>query len=381
MSKEVSLHGTGFGAVLKMGLASAIIAGSVVAGLADESEVDYNCSGPGLGSPWLEHVPGYSSRAPAPQTGPYYAGYFTPGGGFHLFLPVQTANGVPVSIDDAHRMVCRFHPQLGGSGLRLMTNEEIHSYGYDWEYADEHSKFPPEFYTDDVSLAANEAYMADGQTIRIYWLPDIPDALLKTLRDGTAAPPKTTEPSETRRWSVTIAGHEIDEMDPYWRKTTGVRGAVRFDYLLEAEFTTIKKNGRWVFGAGTVTHATLDYSTEYEPTNSWALKAPSCPKCNDLLSGRTLRGEVQPDGKVLLKWGTFRPAVDIEAQIIASCTPMPSCAEWGKRQFVSASFFESINIQRLTLADGWSDVYSTGPSGQGADRVEVSFTLKQLGNR
>ena len=82
MSEEVSLHSKGFGAVFKMCLASVVLAVSVVAGLADESEVDYNCSGSGRGSPWLEHVPGYSYRAPAPQSSPYFAGFFTPGGGF-----------------------------------------------------------------------------------------------------------------------------------------------------------------------------------------------------------------------------------------------------------------------------------------------------------
>lgn len=378
MSEEVSLHEKGFSAVFKMCLASVVLAVSVVAGMADEAKVDYNCSGPGLGAPWLEHVPGYSYRAPAPQSSPYFAGFFTPGGGFHLFLPVKTANGVPVSTDDAHRMVCKFHPQLGGSGLRLLTNEEIHSFGYDWEHADEHSTFPPEFYTDDLPLAANEAYMADGQTIRLYWLPDIPDAILKTLRKGTAPPPKKTKPSETRRWSVAIAGYEIDEMDPYWRLTTKVRGSVRFDYLLEAEFTTIKKDDKWTFGAGTITRATLDYNTEYEPKTAWALKAPSCPKCADLPIDKPLRGEIKDDGKLLLKWGLFKPAVEIEAQIIAPCTPMPSCGKWGKRQFVSASFFETINIHRLTLADGWSDRYTTEPSGRNPDRVVVSVILKQL---
>jgi hypothetical protein len=283
-------------------------------------------------------------------------------------------------------MLCRFHPQLGGTGLRLLSNEELHGLGYDWEYVDEYTTFAPQFYTDDIPLAANEAALAKGQTIRLYWLPEIPEPILKTLRQGMTPPPETSgkpqtsEPAETRRWSVTFTGFEIDEMDPYWRMTTGVRGAVRFDYRLEAEFTTIKKKDRWAFGTGTITRATLDYSPEYEPTHTWSLKPPSCPKCDDLPIGRALGGELDQDGTILLKWGLFKPVVEIEARIVASCIPMPNCAEWGKRQFVSASFFETINITPVTLTNGWSGKFRTEPSGKSPDRVAGSINLKQLAN-
>jgi hypothetical protein len=93
-------------------------------------------------------------------------------------------------------------------------------------------------YTDDVPRARDEAHLG-WETIRVYSLPQLPPGLLQELACNPDAEECESSP-EQQRWYVALTGHEIDEMDRYWEQTTRARGAIRFNYRLEADFTLRK---------------------------------------------------------------------------------------------------------------------------------------------
>jgi hypothetical protein len=361
--------------------------------------IDYNCNLPGNGCPWLEHMPPSKWEAD-PETGEvpvtvfdrvHLQGFFqaTPqlpdGLPYLLWLPVAIGPDGP-SMPDVYRTVCALHPDLGGSGLRPVSFEELDrllALPEDDDGVEGGPTVATRWLTDDVTRSADEAHFAH-EPIRIYSLPDLPPFVREYLTSqscGPAAVDTTTttgREQETQRWRVTLAGHEIDLMDRYWRLTTRVRGAVRFDYTLQGEFTLRKEDDRWVFDSGTVTYAEVGLSEEYWPEGSWEIKLPlNCTNCDQVTSGRRLTGEVFGD-EVRLTWGRFRPEVKVDARIAVSCTPMPDCSEWKNRTFESSEFFQRINGQLLPLTDGAVSAPSVIDPASGLQWLDYTITVLRL---
>lgn len=351
--------------------------------------VDYNCDFPGTGCPWLRHIH-VPSAVPEPGWEIYtMAGLFesTVSSQYSVALPVRvrSTDARPLSMDDAYRLLCAGHPQLGGSSLRFMTFDEKDA--MDWigggTFSGVAATRVPHLYTDGSSRAIDEAHIGWEQ-IRVYYLPPIPQDLLDYLASGDQCDPSapqattTTVASDTQRWGVSLVGFEVDEMDPYWRETTRVRGAVLFEYDLQGEFVLRRDGEAWTFESGSVTAAAIHASYQFEPETYWELRdeVPRCPDCADYVPGRALHGNVDED-TVRLSWGPFQPRVDVEARIVATCTPMPSCAEWGERLYVSETFVDRAGTQYLPLIHGHSDTVEV-VSPQGDLWVAYTYTLLRL---
>jgi hypothetical protein len=275
-------------------------------------------------------------------------------------------------------MLCSVHPDLGGTSARPMTPDEVAALDFCPDITGCFDA-PPFMYTDGTPHAADEAHIGWEQ-IRVYVLPPIPRDLLDALSEEPAVGSTTsTTRADTQRWQVTVSGFEIDEMDPYWQITTGVRGAIRFDYTMQGEFTLTKRDGRWVFGTGTITYADAQVIQEYRPVGSWNIATPlRCPQCSRISAGRPLTGEVIGD-EVRLTWGTFRPEVDVDAQIKVSCRPMPDCSTWKTRTFKSQEFFQTLNGLLLPLTEGAVSAPVSVDPASGIQWLDVRVTLRKLG--
>lgn len=386
---------------LLLGLGLVVVAGAVVSmvpGLVQDrsvfsagptqpdggpsGRVDYNCGGPGWGEPWLEHLYFGDQDDVAIWRDPaFMAGVFSAEDGHQLALPVVVgADGRPRSMDDVYRILCRVHPELGGSGLRLMTWQELVD-------KTDLSDYPPGLvledpdavndvglYTDDVPRARDEAHLG-WETIRVYLLPQLPSGLLQKLVCSSDAEECESSP-EQQRWHVALTGYEIDEMDRYWEQTTRVRGAIRFDYRLEADFTLRKEADFWVFAEGSIISSEVRLTSLFLPVESWELRPLECRGCDRLSVGGTLRGTVDGDG-VRLRWGNVRPEVNVGARVVATCTPMPGCAEWMDRLFVSENFLDRAGDETLSLRDGFAKQH-TVTSPQGVVWVFFRYTLTRL---
>jgi hypothetical protein len=357
---------------------------------------------------------------------------------FVISMPLPRGPDGDVDLAQAYRLLCRVHPDLGGTEAREPTPDEKRalsdldfSLGVGraipfWErgcfvtatdldftvittYTAYDSRFNPNeficepdddppgldgrwvegrwdgtwdgFYTDSTSTA---------QPPPLYWLPPIPPGMLDQLADGTRCETTpaaqatastrqttTTTKPETQRWEVTISGYEIDEMDRYWQITTRVRGAVRFDYDLQGEFTLLKEDGRWVFDTGRITFADVRATNEYRPEGSWELREFTCPQCERITAGRTLNGEVNGE-EVRLSWGTFRPEVTVHAKIAVPCRPTPDCSEWKNRTFESSEFFQNINGQSLRLAEGSTSSPPYIDPAAGLRWLDYTIVLRRL---
>jgi len=206
-----------------------------------------------------------------------------------------------------------------------------------------------------------------------------------TFVNTTNAKGNTTRPAdltigEEQRWQVFLTGYEIDEMDSYWKITTKVRGAIRFDYKLRGEFTIAKKKGKWTYKSGTITIADVGLSNLYEPLSVWMVKPLKCLNCFYVtnLKGGALSGYV--DGNIVkLHWGNAWPKVNVEAKITVPCKPMPKCAQWGQRLFVSTEFFDRINNVPLPLKhEGVVKPPKPIISPQGSRWINYTYTLRRL---
>ncbi len=196
---------------------------------------------------------------------------------------------------------------------------------------------------------------------------------------GTTTRPADLSLYEEQTWQIFLTGNETEEADPYWKITTKVNAAIRFDYKLRGEFTIFKKKGKWNYKNGTVTIADVGLSNLYEPVEVWMVKPFTCATCDQTknLAGKPLAGKV--DGNVVeLFWGQpLLPKVHVAAKITCPCKPMPSCAEWGSRWFISEQFFQRINWYPLTLKNGPAEPLKV-VTPQGLRWVNAYFTLKRL---
>jgi hypothetical protein len=405
--------------------------------------IDYNCNLPGKGFHWLgwgqqEDAGLLPSSEERPTVLHSLAGWSLSSDGPSYYFSVPLARDGPdggVDFAKAYEMLCRMHPDLGGTGLGTLTSDEKHTFSESgievgrslpiWKrgcyccphaeggnppclpsgscctfYSVEMPDCDPEPPWDCHEVAGRwegryggegnwDGLYTDGE--RLFWLPPMPRELIDLLSQpsdgdsptaGESEPGNdsttTTKPAETQRWQVTLAGHEIDLMDRYWRLTTRVRAAVRFDYTLQGEFTLRKEDDRWVFDSGTVTYAEVGLSEEYWPEGSWEIKLPlNCTNCDQVTSGRRLTGEVFGD-EVRLAWGRFRPEVEVDARIAVSCTPMPDCSEWKNRTFESSDFFQRINGQLLPLTDGAVSAPSVIDPASGLQWLDYTITVLRL---
>jgi len=396
--------------------------------------IDYNCNLPGNGCPWLECQP----WEPPEYVGDVPPAVFwsTFGPDFQISMPLERGPDGGVDYAEVYETLCRVHPDLGGTDARPLSSGEKHmlsdlgvptgsgrfvpvwvrgchcctipdqedeeticwtSYGDRWDPSDigDCDAAPP---LDCREVAGRwdtswEGYYTDGvsggQQMRVYWLPPIPQDWLDELTSDTrcestaALPTSTTEQTttttkpETQRWQVSISGYEIDEMNRYWRITTQVRGALRYDYNLQGEFTLRKVDGKWVFDTGKITFAEVEIKTEYQPEGSWGIQEISCPQCDRISAGRTLGGTVTGDD-LRLSWGTFRPEVKIYARIIVPCRPMPDCAEWKNRTFESTEFFQNINGQLLPLVEGFTSSPPYVDPAAGLRWLDYTIVLRRV---
>jgi hypothetical protein len=198
-------------------------------------------------------------------------------------------------------------------------------------------------------------------------------------RGNTSRPAELTI-GEEQDWQVFLTGYEIDEMNPYWKTTTKVRGAIRFDYKLRGEFTITKKKGKWQYKKGLITLSEVGLSNLYEPLKVWLIKPLNCQNCLQVtnLKGTPLSGHVSGN-EVKLYWGDKRPRVEVEAKIVAPCKPMPDCAQWKSRLFISEEFLDRINDVFLPLKhEGVVTPPKPIISSQGSRWVNYTFTLRRL---
>ncbi len=197
---------------------------------------------------------------------------------------------------------------------------------------------------------------------------------------GNTSRPVELTIGEEQDWQVFLTGYEIDEMDPYWKITTKVRGAVRFDYKLRGEFTITKKKGKWHYKKGVITLAEVGLSDLHEPLEVWLVKPLNCQNCSQVmnLKGTPLSGFVDGN-EVKLHWGNRHPQVQVEAKIVAPCIPMPDCAQWKDRLFMSSEFFDRVNDVFLPLKhEGVVTPPQPIISPQGLRWINYTYTLRRL---
>jgi hypothetical protein len=197
---------------------------------------------------------------------------------------------------------------------------------------------------------------------------------------GNTSRPAELTIGEEQDWQVFLTGYEIDEMNPYWKITTKVRGAIRFDYKLRGEFTIAKKKGKWQYKKGVITLAEVGLSNLYEPLKVWLIKPLNCQNCSQVmnLKGTPLSGHVDGN-EVKLHWGNQRPRVEVEAKIVVPCTPMPDCAQWKQRLYISEEFLDRVNDVFLPLKhEGVVTPPEPIVSPQGSRWINYTFTLRRL---
>ncbi len=369
-----------------IGAAAVITAGIVVfavrgTGGSAEKGFDYNCDLPGLGYPWLEQWDtivatdsGEEVRLWNWEDPTASAGYFDGPGGFRVFLPVPVDDdGKPESMLDVYRTLCRFHPDLGGGGLRAPTTDELQPIG-DCFVGPGLNDLP--LYTEGTPRGSNEAHMCSEQ-VRVYGLPELPADVASVLSTEEAATGESSTTIESRgqqAWSIACTGYEVDEMNPHWQTTTGLRGAIRFDYQLRGNFSTVQDGGKTEFGSGSVTSAQIRLSDLYGPPGAWELGPLNCVGCNAIGPGAPLAGTILPGNEIILGWGAFLPEVNVDARVVRSCTPMPGCAEWKSRWYISDTFYHRLAALGLVLEDGFT-AGDRVTSPQGDTWIEMSCTL------
>jgi hypothetical protein len=194
-----------------------------------------------------------------------------------------------------------------------------------------------------------------------------------TTAASTTVSSTTTSPT-ARSWHVECRGYEVDEMDPRWRETTGIRGAIRFDYRLEGRFQTSEDDGTVRFDGGSVTGVSISLSDLYGPSGTWELGPVNCIGCGAIGPGSPLSGTILPGNEIVIDWGTFRPAANVDSRVIRSCTPMPGCAEWKGRYYISDTFYHRLAALGLILQDGFVGTDRV-TSPQGDTWVDMTCTL------
>jgi hypothetical protein len=197
---------------------------------------------------------------------------------------------------------------------------------------------------------------------------------------GNTTRPVDLTVGEEQTWQVFLTGYEIDEMDAYWKITTKLRGAIRFDYKLRGEFTIAKKKGKWTYKSGTITIAEVGLSNLYEPLEAWLIKPIKCFNCYDVtnLKGTPLPGYVEGN-EVKFNWGKHWPKTIVKARIAIPCKPMPKCAEWGDRMFASMEFFDRVNFVPCPLKhEGIVGPKKPIISPQGTRWINYTYTLRRL---
>jgi hypothetical protein len=375
--------------VVKFALVAAVIVGAVYVyenreslGKANSGSgsapIDYNCSLPGSGFPWLEHEP-----VPDPPHGGaplHMGGIFVstvprpsePGWGVELPVRIGEDGTLLSSMADVYRMLCAVHPDLGGSGVRPMTPEEKRSLDCCDPDPIQRSKIPY-LYTDGVMRAADEAHLG-FERIRLYLLPPIPkdlhDALATSVASRqTPAPTATPTPApsaETRRYRVTVNGYE--NALPWPVPDGPVRSGVRFDYRLIGEFVLVRPTASkpWTVESRRVVTADLKSSSLYPADRCQVTLKCENRACEQLGKTSTLRLRVTVDGdEIVVSWGAFAPSV----LAAGTCTD-PSVVTG--ISYASDRFQERIGGERLPL----QDLY-VGPQGiqryEGRSFIRTSF--------
>ncbi len=381
--------------VLKVALGAALVAGGLVGVVyinaeiersaslepsappePNQSAIDYNCSLPGMGYPWLRQDLSYTVQfttsavfvSTVPDVSPWAA-----------FLPISIAgDGTALSMDDVYRRLCRVHPQLGGGGLTRVSTEvakQLVCGGQDRCLQRECDDFP-DLYTDRLPLTVDEARMC-LEPIRMYWLPPIPqdlrDALATAVASGRTPGPSsapTPAPSgETRRYRITVNGYENVF---YWN--IGERLGVRFDYRLIGEFALVRPTPTrpWTVTSRRVITADLKYTSlypadRYEVTLDCVRRSRSCE--GHLIRSTTLRLRVQVDGdEIIARWGAFRPEVLVTGR---RTDPL----ETVRSSYISEYFDDAVAAERLPLRDQY-----VGPQRvktyQGRSDISTSYAYR-----
>lgn len=341
--------------------------------------IDYNCSLPGSGFPWLVHE--YNPH-PALGGAPYHLG-----GIFQSTVPRTTKYGVglpvrlredgkPYSMAEVYRMLCAVHPDLGGSGLRPMTREEKRRLDFGDRPDTSRVDQVRDFYTDGIARAPDEAHIGFGQ-IRLYYLPPIPRDLLNALATAmasrqTATPMATPTPApETRRYRVTVAGYENALPIPV--PDGPLRAGVRFDYRLIGEFELVRATPSkpWTAAGRRVVTADLKYKSLY-PADRCQVTLKCQPggqgrACRQLHKVTTLRLRVRVDGdEIIVSWGAFKP------QLKAAGTCMDPSKVIGT-SYEADQFQKEIGGERMPLQDSYAGPEKT-KLYQGHNVVSTSFT-------
>lgn len=145
--------------------------------------IDYNCGLSGNGFPWLTYEPG---EAPPGITGDSSApavarlGVFrsTVGPEYRVGLPLE---GGPDGVLDAagavdlarvYRLLCRVHPDLGGSGLRSLSSQERDALSGDAAGNDPSATRDPDASSDSGASSDPDAGMG---VCSCCWIPKDPD--------------------------------------------------------------------------------------------------------------------------------------------------------------------------------------------------------------
>jgi hypothetical protein len=380
---------------VKVGLVAAVIVGGVyvfenrerigeaVSG-SGSAPIDYNCSLPGSGFPWLEQERGRDSwhgDLDAPyHLGGIFASTVPSASGdarYALALPVRIReDGTPSSMADVYRMLCALHPDLGGSGLRPLTPEEKRTLDFGdvsgapdtWDAGQ-----IPDLYTDGVTRAADEAHIG-WERIRVYLLPPLPEGLRDALSTAVASrqaatPAGTPTPApsgETRRYRVTVNGYE-NALPVNYPVTAETRG-VRFDYRLIGEFVLERSTASkpWAVTSRRVVTADLRYSSLYPADRCQVTLQCENRYCRRLDEASTLRLRVTVDGdEIAVSWGAFVPSV------LAAGTCTDASIVTGI-SYESDDFQTQIGGERLPL----QDLY-VGPQRiqryQGRSDISTSF--------
>ena len=107
---------------------------------------------------------------------------------------------------------------------------------------------------------------------------------------------------------MSLVGYEVDDLNV---GATDGRTAVRFDFSLQAEFTVVKRDGRWTFGTSTMQSPSIGVAERYEPDHVWEVKALQCRDCEEYARTGKLWVDLNESG-VRFSWGVNPIRVEVE---------------------------------------------------------------------
>lgn len=185
---------------------------------------------------------------------------------------------------------------------------------------------------------------------------------------------------EEQCWQVNISGFEIDEMDPYWKITTHVRGAIQFNFKFLADFKIKKKEGKWKYKEGVIKSADLAVENLYEPKDAWECKPISSDYLKNIktLEGVNIDGVITDDNQVNLFWPNLKIELNMDARIIVPCKPLPICAEWGSRIYKPEQFFLNLREIPIKLVNGAQEKIDSKVDPQGVKWLSYEYKILKI---